>query len=515
LTTLTPADMNDDAYSTARALGYMASFDAKAGNALGVRVWAQRLGTLEDKDKEELTRVYHLGTTLGDESAFDELRGLLGEGQEAERAKRDQARAEGRHYFYSTMNKIGNVVMECADRGLPADTWMNDFTIDSKHKDILKLGYYFRTKRKDGEDGKALGIQYRDEVTEHFLTGEDVDSEFAIDTANTLWHANEDHEIKRRIFQRIQEKSDSVPITTHSFQSFLMFAGTTLKDSDVLGQQGAQWFEQTAENYQQLLIDNGIDPYKVNQHYGAFQLNLARFYGATPAELIEKIDIITAGQLTMDIPDERSPDGSNTLRNKQFVTQQRENYLSNLAEGYAESGDFETAKTFLSQIASETGKEFGIKTCLTKAKTPEQIAIIKPDDMTMMFDETLGEIIKAREAVVSHNPDEIGNVAKDFARNPKNDSHPIFEGLIGDCVTAAYEHSRATGEKLVEELTKIFKERRAREWKVQHLAYRQLELKDPAGLQILYEHAQSAEKPIDRFRENASVAFQAESFIAA
>ena len=116
--TLTPADMTDDAYGTARAFSDLASIDAKAGNTLAVRVWAQRLKVLEDKGKEELARVYYLGTTLGDESAFDGLRDLLGEEHEAEKAKRDQARAEGRHYYYPTlMNRLADVVVECAERG--------------------------------------------------------------------------------------------------------------------------------------------------------------------------------------------------------------------------------------------------------------------------------------------------------------------------------------------------------------------------------------------------------------
>src|SRR5258708_7085126 len=92
--TLAPAEMTDDAYSTARALSDMAFFDVKDGNQSAIQNWAERIRTLGDKGKEELAHVYFLGTTLGDESAFDGLRDLLGEEQEAERAQRDQANAE-------------------------------------------------------------------------------------------------------------------------------------------------------------------------------------------------------------------------------------------------------------------------------------------------------------------------------------------------------------------------------------------------------------------------------------
>jgi len=529
--TLTPDEMRDGAYATSQALGYMASVDAKAGDIPAVRHWAEKIRNLGKHGEAELTRVYYLGTTIGDETAFYELGNLLREEKERQTAERERTKFSEERYSYMDAGDILNIVEMCASRGTSADTWINDFKIDSKHVDFLKLRYYFKAKGEGG-DGDAIGSEYLKEVTQHFLTGSDIDSESVTDNALHLWLQNDDIEIKRRIFQKVKEKSEDPPADLGAFREFLWFAGAAVDNGEVLGEEDIHWLEDKVKNYRQLVFNNDSDPTNVptnvNRYYALFQLKLALRRGAPPVEVIREIDSITAELLNTDIPDSASAPNSDDIltgelfANRQFISDFRDTQLLvTAAEEYAHKGDFESANTCLVQIASPKFRESGLVACLEAAKTSEEIEILRPDDMTIMFDETLGDTFKVREAILKNDLKTVEDMAKGLAGNPEYDTKDghkkfLFEGLIDYCVTAAYKHSQSSGRKLVEELTKILKENSLSSNKnIQHLISLQLKLKDPAGLNELYKLSQAAEKPVDRFRESANVARQSDYFLAA
>lgn len=446
--------INNNAFFVPKAISILAEIDSAV---TGPEAYRKRARELEDLGLENhAAKLYIKGAFEGDVESSERLHELL----DAEKESfRDENRDPEKGRYDAPL--IWGIIETCAKNGVPADSWIEKYQLDNNHAAVMKLRYSISEKKEaekqvyDGQEPSLyLGLQYLDEVNQHFLAEDQFDPSFAVGFAPLLWDTNEDGETRNKIFEKVKQSITGESITYPMFNSALALANNMMGDRENITLDQAVWWDQFIEHMKASVLEFGIDPFTVHADTARIQIRLAHYLSVDPQDVIAKIDETTQKQLGMDIPEKSAP-GDDWNRNKQAVERKRDFHLRDAAELSAKTGDFAAAKVFLDNIIGSRSKRRGIEEVAALATTQEQVSILTPDELTLMVHPGLEDALSHRQILLRGNVDEIKQLALELAGLPDNDKYLDSISTISDCVEWMKKYDADKGLQLDIETDKL------------------------------------------------------------
>jgi tryptophan 2,3-dioxygenase len=299
--------------------------------------------------------------------------------------------------------RLEHAARELTRYRIPANAWIDEFAVDATHHYELMLShdYAMSCGYKDDEDSLVSEVyqaQYESNVRK-LLTGEFPDEFVATQTARHFDRI-QDVDLRRQLVtHHLDMVSRADRISRNLLYAHVKLACGVAQDAEVATPENIAAFEMTIGAWIPAFKEVGEDVYTMEMLRGPWELSLQVHRAATPQQLIESVDKQVGRLLNADIP-ESAESEKVVLRNKDYVARVRDDYLLALAKDAVGSGDFDTAQIFMNEV-SDIAREALLSWAVGKAMTADDLAKITPDEFTLQFNPTLELSVRAAEAYVA------------------------------------------------------------------------------------------------------------------
>ena len=329
---------------------------------------------------------------------------------------------------------LRGIISELARNGIPADTWIDQYTVSRDHAALMKLDYYRQTVAQKGD--MEIANRYRDEVAEELVDGSDINNRDMIIIAQTFWKMSDSSRVKDRILERIGKSR----MTYSMIHNLIAFADSALEDYEGIEEHQVRMLDERIK-----MFGNAIQGDESFSHYqkfktwnavGEVRMHMAHYLGAQATDLIGTIDKHAKGK-------------SSLLHNTKTDTEgwitgaliYRNDYLAEYARISAKAGDYTRAKAFLDLMDDAHKRSFTTGEIASGVVDVEHIEMLKPDDLSLALDPNLGKILDVRKKIVSGTADEVMEIAltKPFK-------------VVMDCVNSQLDKDLAAGQVFATEL---------------------------------------------------------------
>ena len=379
--------------------------------------------------KDNLARVCLCALAAGSEKAFNLLCSTL----EAERAEMQVQIAEDKNQSVILPGALHEVMLWCADNEVPPDHWTASYACNKEQRWLLLFAYRSRQIFKKPDETEAQ--QQRDMMIDELATDATYSPHFVVSMTWQLLGQTKDAALRVRLGRRFIQALPSVACTPASFRQLTWVATRMMKDPQISDARLVDRFGRVVTMYAKKLIKRGFDEFEVANKQLPWRLALKQRAGVTPQEFVEALDYEVANLLAFDIPDD-SAGMHNLGRNRKYVVDQRDDFLATYSKELVDRGDFENARYVLNQIGSSMARGFALKECLEKAQAAEQLALVRPDDLTLALEPELQAQFAFAETRVAGNWQGLANQSLEFARTIKEGNSYVKQDYLKDTLAA-------------------------------------------------------------------------------
>jgi hypothetical protein len=358
-----------------------------------------------------LTEACYNVAITGNQHAFDILRGRLEAGKKqaiAGQAALRDAMPSMRRLVYA-FTSLDEVVKACESHDTPPDTWIDLYAVDAEHRWQLYTAHYRRLAESSKPEAAVAQARFEQKAQE-FVTDDSLDPAFVFSDTEYLLSVVKNPELQAKILARFYQVTGKMMLTQTTFMQFLGVGNAVLENTALATQENIEIFENTIALAADMLHEAGIDPYEITHLQLSWRMALKQYYGSSPQELVDYLDLQTSQMLAADIP----PDVDPEARAKSIVDL-RDYTLSTDASASAVKGDFVSARLFLQNISGDHMQVSTLISCLLHAKSQDQVDAIKPDEMTLQFNPRLGMQFRIKEAVLENDPKKLSSLALEIA----------------------------------------------------------------------------------------------------
>lgn len=361
-------------------------------------------GTLyEDLTDDEVYQIPEVGSIywraayLGDAAASERLHTLL------------QTEKNGALLHEYTRvpseSKLCGVIAACAQKDIPADTWIESYSLNPDDRAGLKLKYWWSNEKADTET-RDTALRYREELTEEYLRGEGTTTLYAFKNVQFLFGIQEDNATKQQIFERFQQLPEELQAEGNQFDTETLyylcdFATRYLNAKGVARPQDVAWIEEQVEQLSIGLNAAGHNPETISAYTQDTKLAIEKYRNNDAPTLIEKIDMLTGEQ---DILDQASETSGSLLND-------REARLYDMAAEALSLDDTNAARTIITALGEDTAMaNASARKLFESIETMEQLEAIKPDEMELLFKENLATFFETKRILLGDNVDDLENL---------------------------------------------------------------------------------------------------------
>jgi hypothetical protein len=394
---------NDEPEEIARTVAALASYAFRHEDSETVDRCVDVAVALPTQASDEKFPTYLTGIFVGNERALMNVEGQL----EAEKLNLEQKfqnpGTTARNISRQSLNtKLYYLAEVWAQQGNDPTNWINEFSVNNLQAFTLELrsAYSLSEHYKDGSlEAKMAADQRLNDTIQRLLTDE-FPADFLDESLRTaLAYAKDDQLRGELVDQYLERMSTRSTVTWNQCRNHIAVANDVVKNPALATPERITVFEREIDYMADAFAKNGKDQFAIHKATLWWRINLGEHSNATPAEVIENIDLQVAKMLSGDIREEPTPgDAKSQYRNKHSVVLNRDHILATFAEKAASKQDFAAANLYTANINDEITRKEALTECLIHATTPEQLATLRPDGLTLLFNPELNLQLRLAEA---------------------------------------------------------------------------------------------------------------------
>lgn len=330
-------------------------------------------------------------TMAGNEKAGAALHAALTKERQATTWTRDSSFGE---LQAPRSNCLETVIAHCEDRGLTPEHWITTYAIDGMHRHLLYTRHLARLTSKGLSEVTPYFAQLEEEAVEGLAT---LPAEWSTRLVPGILPV-----LQRPHLRLAALHIYALATSVHPPEGFVRIneLGRVfhyMVNDPVLSN------PERVEAFGELLKSVDHSP-----GFTTWKLDLKLAQGASPQEAVAYLDELYSENL------------SNARVMGPLLSHNRDTELAYCAQDYAKKGDMAGAKVFLAAIGERDRLETAIATCLSHAVTPEQSALLKPDETTLMVSPDLAIQFRIAEADWDGDIDTLATIARDLShRQPE------------------------------------------------------------------------------------------------
>jgi hypothetical protein len=310
---------------------------------------------------------------------------------------------------------LKGLIYVCAERDVPPDVWIEEYSVGSERKWQLYMQYYDLMDERSGHDDDTYQQRLEQKVSELIEPGE-YSEDFVYDQAGYALQFTKNPGLKERVIKRFRQASSEVALTAKTFKDLIWLGLDVIRDPELANKENVKFFEQAIDrDALSLHLRSVMDPFELVKEQLVWRTGLKVHYGATGRDVRDSINLLKSQMLTEDIPDK--PSGRMGIRrSKEDVEQLCDSLLMAYAGNYSDAGDFASARLFIYDMVNEPAQQRALKNCLERARSFEELEAIRPDEITLALRPGLHSQFKFAEAFLANDMDRLRVFALGYAR---------------------------------------------------------------------------------------------------
>jgi hypothetical protein len=330
------------------------------------------------------------------------------------------------HYEQTALFNVANAL---AAHYIPPDVWINNYALDDEHHWTVTVAHHRHMAGLEKGDQSlhktALNIKIA-ELADNPM----YDGLFVYGQTYQALGMTDDPAVRARLVDRFIEAGGAVLLNLETFEKIISVGECLMRDADpaVATPGRVEYFESTVAHCvasTQILSMPAAD---VARNLVRWNAAIARYHGADASTIVSVIDAQTRIALEVATTDDET--------DQKTALDSRDNTLRDYARDYATRNDFVAVSVVLAAVANDITRRYVMSDCLGKARTPEQVAAVRPDDMTLAFDPGMQLEFQLADVRVSGDVEMIAAVGLECARTPHAGIDLMRPTFINDAYAA-------------------------------------------------------------------------------